>query len=95
MTLTNRQKRILKAKAHSLDPLVQIGKNGVTPEQIETIKTRLESHELIKIKFNDYKSQKEPLSKEITQKTGSELVSIIGNILIVYKRRTEPSASPE
>ena len=89
MTLTTKQKQELKAKAHHLEPQIQIGKNGVTPEQIQTIKTHLQSHELIKIKFNDYKRQKEELSKQITEQTESQQVNLIGNTLIIYKPHTQ------
>ena len=89
MTLTTQQRQELKAKAHHLNPQIQIGKHGVTPDQINTIKTHLQSHELIKIKFNDYKTQKETLAKEITQRTESEQVDIIGNTLIIYKKQTQ------
>ena len=89
MTLTTKQKQELKAKAHHLDPQIQIGKNGVTPEQIQTIKTHLKTHELIKIKFNDYKKQKTELSNQITTQTESEQVDLIGNTLIIYKKHTQ------
>ena len=86
MNLTNSERQELKAKAHHLKPTIQIGRNGLTHEQIQTIKTHLEHHELIKIKFNDYKSQKEELSKKITEETDSEQIDLIGNTLILYKK---------
>jgi RNA-binding protein len=51
MTLTSQQKQELKKQAQRLKPMIQIGKNGVTPQQIEQIKTALQNHQLIKIKF--------------------------------------------
>jgi len=87
MNLTNSERQELKAKAHHLKPAIQIGKNGLTREQIQTIKAHLEHHELIKIKFNDYKSQKEELSKKITEETDSEQIDLIGNTLILYKKK--------
>lgn len=88
MTLTGNQKRQLKTRAHDMKPLIQIGKNGLTPAQLETIKQALKQHELIKIKFNDYKSQKTELSQQIAQETEAETVDIIGNTLILYKKKT-------
>ena len=87
MNLTNSERQELKAKAHHLKPTIQIGKNGLTPEQIQTIKIHLDQHELIKIRFNDYKSQKEELSKKITEETDSEQIHLIGNTLILYKKK--------
>ena len=55
MFISNKEVAKLKRKAHRLKPLVQIGKKGVTDEQIETIKKLLKDHELIKVKFNEFK----------------------------------------
>ena len=92
MNLTNSERQELKAKAHHLKPTIQIGKNGLTREQIQTIKTHLEHHELIKIKFNDYKSQKEELSKKITEETDSEQIDLIGYTLVLYKKKTNKTS---
>ena len=66
MTLTTNQKQNLRTQAHHLDPIIQIGKNGVTPQQLSQIKKGLEDHELVKIKYIAHKNKKETLSKEIS-----------------------------
>jgi RNA-binding protein len=86
MTLTSIQKQNLKAQAHNLDPIIQIGKNGVTPQQLSQIRRALEDHELIKIKYLAHKNKKETLSKKIIKETDSEEISLIGNVLIIYKK---------
>lgn len=91
MTLTSKQRRNLKAQAQTLKSIVQIGKNGVTEAQLQTIKQDLENHVLIKIKFNDYKNQKEELSKQIVNETSSQLVELIGNTLVIYKPSENPN----
>jgi len=90
MTLTSKQVDQLKALAHHLNPLVQIGKNGVTKAQIENIDNDLLHNELMKVKFNDYKAQKEELSRKIAAETGSEIVDIIGNTLIIFGEHPNP-----
>ena len=92
MNLTNSERQELKAKAHHLKSAIQIGKNGLTREQIHTIKIHLDHHELIKIKFNDFKSQKGELSKKITEETDSEQIDLIGNTLILYKKTTNKTS---
>ena len=91
MTLTGEQRKSLKVHAHTLKPLIQVGKNGLGEAQILTIKRNLIDHELIKIKFNDYKKRREELSEKIIQKTGAKIVDIIGNTLIIYKQSDIPS----
>ena len=89
MTPTKEQQRNLKTQAHHLKPQIQIGKNGLTPQQIDTINTALENHELIKIKFNHQKTQKEQLTQEIITKTESEQINLMGNTLTIYKENPE------
>ena len=84
MTLTGKQKTKLKGQAHRLKPVIQIGKAGVEEPQIKSIKRALHEHELIKIKFLDYKDHKKEISDNIARETGSEIVDIIGNMLILY-----------
>jgi len=84
MTLTGKQKAKLKGMAHGIKPVIQVGKAGVEEPQINSIKRALHEHELIKIKFLDYKDHKEEISANIARETGSEVVEIIGNVLILY-----------
>ena len=85
MTPNNKQKAKLKKQAHTLKPLIQIGKKGLTQEQITTISNDLKHHQLIKIKFNDHKPQKKEISQKIAEETESTIIDIIGNTLILYK----------
>jgi RNA-binding protein len=84
MTLTGKQKAKLKGKAHSLKPVIQVGRAGVEEPQLNSIRRVLHEHELIKIKFLDYKDHKKEISENIARETGSEIVEIIGNVLILY-----------
>ena len=84
ITLTGKQKAKLKGQAHGLKPVIQVGKAGVEEPQIMSIKRALHEHELIKIKFLDYKDHKQEISENIARATGSEVVDIIGNVLILY-----------
>ena len=93
MTLTGKQKAKLKGLAHGLKPLIQVGRAGVGEPQIKSIKRALHEHELIKIKFLDYKEHKEEISENIAKETGAEVVDIIGNTLILYWENMDKSRS--
>ena len=56
--LTSKQRKYLEKEAQPLSPLVLIGGAGLTDEQIKQITTVLKDHELIKVKFNEYKDEK-------------------------------------
>jgi len=79
------QKKYLKGLAHGLSPVVQVGKNGLTDSLFKQINDQLEIHELIKIKFTDYKDEKKELTQNIETGTDSILIGIIGHIAIFYK----------
>jgi RNA-binding protein len=89
LKLTPKQRDHLKGQAHGLDPLIHMGKNGLTNEVITHIDKALTDHELIKIKFLALKEEKQQLTATIIEKTGGELIEIIGNIAIIYRQNEE------
>ncbi len=88
--LTSKQRKLLEKEAQPLSPLVQIGGNGVSEEQIKQINFVLADHELIKVKFNEFKDEKIELSNVIAENTNSTLVRIIGNIATFYREAEKP-----
>jgi RNA-binding protein len=87
--LSSHQKKFLRGKAHHLDPAVMVGKNGVTGSLIKMVNDALNSHELIKVRFVEFKDRKKELSQEITNKSKSEIVGMIGHILILYRQHPD------
>jgi RNA-binding protein len=89
-TLTGRQKQFLKGLAHPLNPLVQIGKEGVSSGIINTVLAELQNHELIKVKIgNNSGLEKHSTSQAIAEQTESILVQLIGKIFVLYKENPE------
>lgn len=89
MEINAKQRKFLEKNAQGLNALVQVGGAGVTENQIAQISRLLEEHELIKVKFNEFKDEKRELSNEIAQKTDSTMVRLIGNVLILYRPAKE------
>lgn len=83
--LKGSQRKYLRSQAHHLKPLVMIGRNGITEQLLGSVDLALKDHELIKIKFGEFKESKKEISAEIAQTTKSEVVGIIGNIAIFYR----------
>lgn len=83
------QRKYLRGLAHGLRPVVQVGKNGITPELIKAVDEALEAHELIKVKFVEFKEERKALSEEIGEKTSSEPVGLIGNVVVFYRERPD------
>jgi RNA-binding protein len=84
------ERKYFRAQAHHLKPLVIIGAKGVTEQLLGSVDLALKDHELIKVKFGEFKEAKKEISVEIAEATKSELVGIIGNISIFYRPHPEP-----
>lgn len=88
--LTGKQKRFLRSKAHHVTPTFQIGKSGINENMIEQLNEILENRELIKIHIlqNNMDDKKE-LAEAVSEATDSELVQIIGSMIVLYKESDE------
>lgn len=88
--LTGKQKRYLRKEAHHLDPIFQIGKGGLNENMIEQVNEALEKRELIKLHIlqNNMDDHKE-IASTMAEQTNSELVQLIGNIIVLYKESNE------
>lgn len=90
MQITGSQRRYLKSLAHHLDPVCFIGKGGLTDAVIQAVDLALDAHELVKVKFIDFKKEKKELATQLETDTESVLVGLIGHIAILY--RPQPDA---
>ncbi|MCO7126361.1 ribosome assembly RNA-binding protein YhbY [Sporolactobacillus shoreicorticis] len=88
--LSNNQRKFLKKIAHPLKPIFQVGKTGVHDQFIDEIDHVLEKRELIKVQFlqNTFEDPTEAGS-EISKRTNSELVQVIGHTAVLYRQSKE------
>ena len=86
------QKKYLKGLVHGMKPLVFVGQKGLSPTLIKAVDESLETHELIKVKFVDFKErdQKEEIIRAIEKQTASELVGMVGHVAIFYRQQKDP-----
>jgi len=87
--LSGTQRKYLRGLAHSLRPVIMVGKNGITTELIKAADEALSTHELIKVKFVDFKEDKKQLSQDIAEHTSSEAAGLIGNVAIFYRQQPD------
>jgi len=84
--LTGKQRSYLKGIANSMEPIFQVGKNGITENFIKQIDDALEKRELIKVKvLNNSLLDATSVASEIAEKTNSEFVQSIGNKFVLYR----------
>lgn len=88
--LTGKQKRFLRAEAHHLKPIFQVGKIGVNENMIEQIRDVLEKRELIKVSvLQNCLEDKNVVADKLSEGVEAEIVQIIGNNIILYKESAE------
>ena len=90
--LTSIQAKFLRGLAHALKPVVFVGQKGVTNALITSTDEAFQRHELIKVKFIDFKEkeQKKEIAAAIENKTNSQMAGMIGHVAIFYKQHRDP-----
>ena len=90
--LTGLQAKYLRSLAHALKPVVFVGQKGITDALIASTEHAFDRHELIKVKFIDFKEkkQKKEISEIIKIKTGCLMAGLIGHVAIFYKQHDDP-----
>ncbi len=86
MSLTTKQKQVLRGLAHSLKPVIIIGNAGLTESVIEEIKLTIDHHELIKVKISaGDRTVREKIIADVSTKCQCQHVQSIGRIGVFYK----------
>ncbi|MBN2436797.1 MAG: YhbY family RNA-binding protein [Spirochaetes bacterium] len=89
MKLTGKQRGYLRKLAQELDPCIMIGKSGLSEQLVKAADEALDHHELIKVRFSDFKDEKKDLSKKLAQLTKSEIIGQIGHVAMLYRQNSD------
>lgn len=96
VSLTNAQIREFKARGQLMKPTLKVGKEGLTPQFIAALDDALKHNELLKVKFAELKDQKKELAPQLAEKTGSQLIMRVGNVVLLYRPKPPaPDAAVE
>lgn len=88
--LSSGERAKLRSLAQNINPIFQIGKNGVGDNQVNDILDALNAHELIKISvLKGAETPTKLVLDEVCERTGAEPVTAIGNKIVIYKRSTK------
>jgi RNA-binding protein len=83
-------RRRLRAAAHPMSAIVQIGKEGVTPAVVRQVAGALHDHELIKVKIgSESPEDRFAIAEQLGAGPGVQVVQIIGRVVVLYKRHPE------
>jgi RNA-binding protein len=87
--LTNPQIRKLKGLAQRMDAGLKVGKQGLSEPFLKSLDEELTRHELVKVKFAEFKEQKKELAPQLAEKTGSHLITLLGNVAVLFRRNPD------
>lgn len=88
--LTGKQRSFLKSKANTMDPMFQLGKNGLTESFIKQVDVVLETKELLKISvLNNSGLDAKEVAIELANELKAEFVQSMGNKLVIYRESKE------
>jgi RNA-binding protein len=84
------KRKQLKAKAHTIKPVVMIGQHGLTEAVLNEIDIALNAHELIKIKTpaGDSKDRRQ-LCSDICAQLGAQEVQVVGRNITIHRQQTD------
>lgn len=89
--MTSKERAKLRSEAHSLTPVFQIGKSGLTDAVIKQTEEVLDAKELIKVKVLLESCPQRPreVADGIAAATGADVVGVIGGVIILYRYSEE------
>ena len=84
--MTSKQRAYLKSLAMKTEPILQLGKGGVTPENTASVDEALAARELIKISIlQNCMEDPRQMAETLAERTHSQVVQVIGRKIVVYR----------
>ena len=85
--LNSKQRAQLRAEANGLDPIFQIGKEGVTDAVIAQVEDTFNTRELFKIKVHLETSPETPkeIANKIAEATKCDVVQVVGGTIVLFR----------
>lgn len=91
--MTSKERAVLKTQAMKINSIFQIGKSSLSPAQVDAMKSALQARELIKVSvLKNCGDDPEELAEVIAERTGSQVVQVIGKKIVLYKKNARKEA---
>ncbi len=88
--LTGKQRSYLRARANKMDPVLHIGKEDISEAVVEQLDEALTDHELVKGRvLNNSMMDSRTAAGELAERCNCDVVQVIGNIFILFRRNQE------
>jgi len=91
--LKPRERAQLKARAHALEPVVQVGNAGLSDAVVAEVDRALTAHELIKVKIvGDDREARVEIAEALCARTDAALVQRVGKVVVLWRPTPEDAA---
>lgn len=88
--LTGKQARFLRGLGHGLEPLVSVGKEGVTDTVVASLDVNLVAHELVKVRIGQGCAEdRHEVAEQLAARTGSAVAQVLGRTVLLYRAGEE------
>ena len=85
--LTGKQRRHLRSLGHHIEPVVQLGKLGLTDSVIAAVDEALERHELVKVRIGtECPDDRHDVAERLAPAVKAQLVQVLGRTTLIYRR---------
>lgn len=91
VSLTPRERAHLKARAHALEPKVQVGHGGLTHAVVKEIDRALTAHELIKVRILLERDARDELAEAMCERTDAAIVQQVGKVVVLWRPKPDDS----
>lgn len=84
--MNSKQRAYLRSQANALEPVVQIGKDGITDHVMQSIEEAIRKRELIKVRFLENSGMKgREIADQIAERIHGDCVQVIGSVFVLYR----------
>lgn len=93
--MTSKERAALRSKANPLEPIFQIGKEGISPNLISQIDDALDARELLKVRVHLDTAPETPreFADSLASSLGAEVIQVIGGVIVLYRKADKEKIS--
>lgn len=88
--MNSAQRNFLRKRAHELNPVVMVGKQGGDGRVALALDEALSAHELVKVRFQDFQDEIRPIADALAASAHAEIVSVVGHVVIMFRQNQDP-----
>jgi RNA-binding protein len=89
--VSTRARAHLRSLAHHLEPIVQIGGDGLSESVRSAVEVALDQHELIKVRLGPaFTGERREAARELAESVLADLTQVIGRVIVLYRPRKKP-----